>query len=232
MLNQQILTPRPTAHAERGLSNVFSFPRSGVAQPVRHLAGGQTLFHEGDPSKWLYEVVGGMLKLSKVTSDGRMLIVDFLVPGDLASLSDVDHYRCTAQAIGETVVRALPRALLESTDGRDMQMMQRLLRHACRREEALHEQLLLLCMRHPHQRIAAFLLALAQRQAPDAPVCDGSHVALPMTRRDIADHLALAQETLSRVMRRLREQGLIAVHHCHDVELLDVDRLTDLITEE
>lgn len=232
MLNQQILPARPRAHAERGLSNVFSFPRSGLAQPVRHLAAGQALFHEGDPSNWLYEVVGGMLKLSKVTSDGRMLIVDFLVPGDLASLSDVDHYRCTAQAIGETTVCALPRSLLESTNGSDMQMMQRLLRHACRREEALHEQLLLMCMRHPHQRIAAFLLAMAERQSPDMTVCDGSHVALPMTRRDIADHLALAQETLSRVMRRLREQGLIAVHHCHDIELRDIDGLADLIAED
>src|SRR3546814_4013 len=188
------------------ISNMLSFSQPGAVRPVRGLRHVQALFHEGDQNGWVYEVVSGMLKLSKVTSDGRMLIVDVLVAGDIASLSDIDVYGCTAQAVGETLVRVFPRSILNSVPSQDVALMQRLLKLACRREEVLHQQLLLLSLRHPHQRIAAFLIMMLARQVGEHNLVNGSRIALPMARRDIADHLVLAPETLSRVMRRLREQ--------------------------
>src|SRR3546814_17476888 len=111
-------------------SNILSFSQPGAVHPVRRLGHGKALFHEGDQNGWLYEVVSGMLKLSKVTSDGRMLIVDFLLPGDVASLSDIDVYGCTAQAAGETSVRIFPRSILESARAQDHGLMHRLLKLA------------------------------------------------------------------------------------------------------
>jgi hypothetical protein len=98
VLNQQLGATRSATHAGISVSNILSFPQGGITQAARRLEPGQILSHEGVSSGWFYEVVSGMLKLSKVTSDGRILIVVFLLPGDVASLSDIDVYGCTAQA--------------------------------------------------------------------------------------------------------------------------------------
>ena len=48
-----------------------------------------------------------------------------------------------------------------------------------------------------------------------------------MSRTDIANYLRLAAETVSRVMRRFQQDGLIRVNR-RDVELLDLERLEAL----
>src|SRR3546814_13791815 len=59
--------------AARRSSNILSVSQPGAVHPVRRLGHGKALFHEGDQNGWFYEVVSGMLKLSKVTSDGRKI---------------------------------------------------------------------------------------------------------------------------------------------------------------
>ncbi len=57
-------------------------------------------------------------------------------------------------------------------------------------------------------RVAAFLLELALRtgrQVDDTITCE-----IPLTRGDIADYLLLNADTLSRIMTRLRSQGMLA----------------------
>ena len=61
------------------------------------------------------------------------------------------------------------------------------------------------------ERIAAFLLEMAAR-APGAG--RGGRVELPMTRADIADHLGLTIETVSRNMARLCRDGTIEAGAC------------------
>src|SRR3546814_15105371 len=77
---------------------------------------------------------------------------------------------------------------------------------ACRREEVLHQQLLLLSLRHPHQRIAAFLIMMLARQVGEHNLVNGSRIALPMARRDIADPLVLAPATLRSDERRVGKE--------------------------
>ncbi|PSD25733.1 hypothetical protein C7E18_19520, partial [Stenotrophomonas maltophilia] len=54
---------------------------------------------------------------------------------------------------------------------------------------------------------------------------DGLRVSLPMGRGDIADHLGLTMERISRTFTKLRQQGLIALPHLNVVEILDEDGL-------
>jgi len=53
-------------------------------------------------------------------------------------------------------------------------------------------------------------------------------VTLPMGRSDIADHLGLTMETVSRTFTKLRQQGLIALPHLNTVEILDEAALREL----
>jgi CRP/FNR family transcriptional regulator len=79
---------------------------------------------------------------------------------------------------------------------------------------------------HPaDERLAAFLLELSERFA--ARGFSASTFNLTMSRVDIANYLRLAAETVSRVLRRLQEQGLIRIDG-RAVELIDLPQLRQL----
>jgi CRP/FNR family transcriptional regulator len=75
------------------------------------------------------------------------------------------------------------------------------------------------------ERLAAFLLGLSRRYARRGLV---PHlVTLPMPRRDIASHLRLATETISRLFARFQDEGIVAVKR-REVEILDFNALLKL----
>jgi CRP/FNR family transcriptional regulator len=55
-----------------------------------------------------------------------------------------------------------------------------------------------------------------------------TEVDIVMSRTDIADHLGLTIETVSRAFTKLRRQGIIALPHPQRLEILDVDALREL----
>jgi CRP/FNR family transcriptional regulator len=78
------------------------------------------------------------------------------------------------------------------------------------------------------QRLAAFLLSLSRRYA--ARGYSPRRFSLRMTRGDIASYLGLTLETVSRLMSRFQKGGLIMAR-LRDVELVDINRLRDLVGE-
>ena len=72
------------------------------------------------------------------------------------------------------------------------------------------------------ERMAAFILDVAERQGVD------DAVILPMQRADIADYLGLTFETVSRILRKLKEQGIIRVPSVKQIEIVQADALKAL----
>jgi CRP-like cAMP-binding protein len=70
------------------------------------------------------------------------------------------------------------------------------------------------------ERVAAFLLLLAERLSSD-----GALVNVPMNRQDIADYLSLTMETVSRTISRLKATRIISVPNLHQLELRNSDAL-------
>ena len=96
-------------------------------------------------------------------------------------------------------------------------------------QTALSEQqdlLLTLACRTPPERIASFLLRIARKGQTDS-VLEGT-VVLPMTRVQIADHLGLAPETVSRTFARLAADGLLSLPRPSRVVLHDPGALRAL----
>jgi CRP/FNR family transcriptional regulator, anaerobic regulatory protein len=68
------------------------------------------------------------------------------------------------------------------------------------------------------QRMAAFLVSLSRRFA--ARGFSATRLRLTMSRTDMANYLRLASETVSRVLRRFQDDGLIAVDR-RELEIRD-----------
>jgi CRP-like cAMP-binding protein len=72
------------------------------------------------------------------------------------------------------------------------------------------------------ERLASFLLAMAERQG------DGDRISLPMTRTDIADHLGLSTETVSRTFTEIKTEGFIRLVGLDGVTVRNRAALEDL----
>lgn len=196
------------------IPSVEGVPRPADPLPTdarpRRLAPGEAAFVEGDPAERVYEVVEGVVRLCRLLPDGRRAIVGFAWPGDLLGLDPGRRHRCTAEAVAASSLRSCPRTALEATAGRSAELRGRIADQVWRDLEAAQARLVQLGRMSALERVASFLLVLARRgRRAGHPAA--ARFDLPMGRLDLADHLGLTVETVSRAMTRLRRDGLIAL---------------------
>jgi CRP-like cAMP-binding protein len=82
--------------------------------------------------------------------------------------------------------------------------------------QTAYQRMLLLTQKSADERVAWFLLELAERSQTK----DGA-LHLPMSRTDIADYLGMVIETVSRALSRLKRAGTIVMQTVNDVRLVD-----------
>ena len=147
---------------------------------------GEEVFAEGDAAEFFYKVVSGTVRTAKLLSDGRRQIDAFHLPGDIFGLEKGEDHRFTAEAVDNVVVEAFRKSrlsgLLHDNPAFGDQVMSSMLASL----ERAHEHMVLLGRKTAQEKIATFLLDMAERISDD-----DEHFDLPMLRNDIADHLGL-----------------------------------------
>jgi len=170
---------------------------------ARRVAKDEEIFAEGDRAAYFYKVVSGAVRTFKLLSDGRRQIDAFHLPGDIFGLESGEEHRFSAEALGDVTIIAYRRCSLEVLATRDQSFANQVIASVMRSLERAQDHMLLLGRKHALEKIATFLLVLSERLAEDG------HVDLPMSRIDIADHLGLTIETVSRSLTQLERQGVI-----------------------
>ena len=210
--------------APRDLSDTFD-RSTGIGITVT-AAPGQTIVLEGDPIEGWFRIASGAVRLSKSTPDGRRQVIDFLSAGESFGIASERHYGYSVEAIARTTLVRYARARLEAAIEAQPELARRLFGIACAELQRARQHLLLLGRKSADEKIASFLLTLAERLGARGAARDV--VRLPMSRQDMADYLGLTIETVSRTLTRLRHQGLIALPTPQRVVLLRPDRLRGL----
>lgn len=185
---------------------------------------GQTIVLEGDPCSHGFRVLSGAVRLYKGTADGRRQLIDLLVAGDCFGLLGA-HHTCSVEAITHTTLSKTPRAALAAAVRVQPGLSDRLIEHAAAELARAYEHMLLLGRKNAHEKVASLLLELARRIGANVT---RPSFRIPISRQEMADHLGLTIETVSRTMTRLKEDGLIALPTPQDVVLLRPDDLTML----
>ncbi len=183
--------------------------RLGALAEVVALTGGAVLTREGDPAPYVFNITSGSLRVYKLLPDGRRQITGFLFAGDFLGLAIEEFYVFSAEAMEPTTVcrfRKVPfRALVESSPPLEHTLLHRTSHELA----AAQNQMLLLGRKTAIERLASFLLDLPGHD-PARPTAPG-HVRLPMKRGEIADYLGLTIETVSRILTRMKAQGMISM---------------------
>lgn len=175
-------------------------------EPWRPLQQGDHLVRNGDPFENLFFVHSGMLKAYRDDEDGREQVLDFFVPGELVGFSAINAGRYVADyaALTTSICDAIPYPVFIQLCGKIDGLFPRIMRLMSRN---LVRQQILAAKNSAEERVAAFLLNLSLRLGHRGnPLLA---FRLPMPRRDIANHLRLSGETVSRIFTRLAREDLL-----------------------
>ncbi len=203
-------------------------PATMLAATRVRVRKGDTLVRSGEAFTALYAVRTGTCKSVLVTPDGQEQIVDCHIAGDIVGTDGIGAgvHDCAIVALEDSELCVLPFDHLESiarTSKEFQHNLHALLAREIRRERKV---MLMLGTMRAEQRLAAFLLDLADRYA--ARGYSATEVVLRMTREDIGRHLGMKLETVSRLFSRFDQEGVIRVHG-REIKLIDRGALKQLV---
>ncbi len=171
----------------------------------RRFEADEEIYAEGDRVVHFYKVVSGAVRTYRLLSDGRRQIDGFHLPGDIFGLEAGAARRTGADALVDTTLAAFRRSDRDALTGGAGALAQEVVAAMLRALERAQDQMMLLGRKTARERVASFLLGLAERAGTDGTI------VLPMSRTDIADHLGLTIESVSRTLTQLERDGVIAL---------------------
>jgi CRP/FNR family transcriptional regulator, nitrogen fixation regulation protein len=169
----------------------------------------EAVFYQDGLVRFYYRILSGCVRLVKLMEDGRRQVGEFLLPGDLFGFDDLDTHDFGAEAVCHVVLRRYPRSMVEALADCQLVLARQLRNMTSVSLRTAHSRLMLLGRKTATERVASFLLEMAER----LPEQNNRVVDLPMTRSDVADHLGLSLETVCRILAQFRRDGTIAVEH-------------------
>jgi CRP-like cAMP-binding protein len=185
----------------------------------------QRLSLDAGPDEAFYLVRRGVFFVKTATPLGRSQILSMLFPGDLIwprALPSIQHAGLIAASAGAEVLRLRSAAVMPLADadpGIATFIADRMVDLAAR----MAERGIMIAGLTGERRVAALLADLGDRIG--TPLGAGVAFDMPLTRADIADHLALNSDTVSRIFSRLRAGGVISTTGRHRLFCRDIDAL-------
>ena len=194
----------------------------------RKIKRGEAIFLNGDKFTHLFAVRIGFFKTCLISEDGRDQVTGFQMAGEIIGLDGIvnDHHTCDAVALEDAEICAIPFAQIEDLS-REVNVLQRHVHKIMSREIVRdHGVMLLLGSMRAEERLAAFLLNLAQRLHVRG--FSKSELILRMTREEIGSYLGLKLETISRTFSKFVEEGLVDVKQRH-IHIRNTEALRDIV---
>lgn len=179
---------------------------------------GTEIYGEKEPADYVYQVKVGAVRSYKLLSDGRRQIGAFHLVEDIFGLENGNEHRFTTEAIVDTTVRMIKRRSLELMAESDVVVARNLLSMTTNNLQHAEDHMLLLGRKTSLERVATFLTEMDKR------LTAAGVMALPMSRRDVADYLGLTLETVSRALSRLHELGILGFIGTNQRQIVLLDR--------
>lgn len=190
------------------------------SQPLRFQRK-QTLYHNGDPAQSIFRVREGLIRITRMTPEGRILTVRHVMPGDFfGEEAFMDSRREEmAEALTPAQVDAIDPKLINHHDLMTITQslsiqMQRLMDYEYHLQTG-----------DLRQRVARYLLKLSE--TPLAAEDDSGRIVVSATHELIAEGTASTRESVSKIITELRSEGLIESGY-RSIVLLQADELDEI----
>lgn len=207
-------TPQTVAAMElfRDLSTSALETVAAAAQ-MRRLPKDTLVFSQGDNGVRAHAVVEGGVRIAQSGGDGAQVVVRFIGPGEMfgtVSLFTDGRYPADAVALVETLEASWSEAELLDLMNHYPQIAINVIRIIGKRLQEVQNRVRELATQRAERRVAHAVLRLA-RQAGHNTV-DGTAIAFPLRRKDVADIAGTTLHTASRILTGWEKAGLLVSH--------------------
>ena len=201
---------------------------SDVYRRRRSFAAGRDMIHQGQADQTAYIVASGWACSYKLLPGGTLQIVDVQIPGDFLGLRSVlfrtaDH---NVEPITRVQASEVKEQDLLAAFTQTPRLATAVLWAASRDEAMVVEHLVGLGRRNASERMAHFLLELGARLKL-VGLADRKGFSCPLSQYQLADALGLSAVHVNRVLRELREEGLLTFQK-GKVQFLNYEALVEL----
>ena len=202
---------------------------AGYKSGDREFRAGQDLFSLGDPCDSIYNLVSGWVFRYNLLEDGRRQILDFVLPGAVLGFHPARGAMATfgAQALTDVVACVIPHKALEPLAMKHPKIGLRLAWLVSRERSLAFDHLTSVGRHSARERVAHLLLELFLRYRAQWPGNRIEEMNLPLTQEHIGDATGLTFVHVNRVLRDLREDGIVEFHY-RRLRILDPDKLVDV----
>lgn len=209
MLDSPAIDLIASARLFHGLDQAALHTIGALAFP-RKASAGQTLFFQDDPADSLWILLQGRVRLVQLTPDGQQVVLRFVTPGELLggiALFGEKRYPATAHVVeaatalgwdGRAMSDLLPRYPILALNA--MQLL-------AGRVQELQDRNRELSTERVERRLARALLRLVQQAG--RRVNGGVLIDLPLSRQDLGEMNGTTLYTVSRILSRWQERGLV-----------------------
>ena len=188
----------------------------------------EAIFSEGDPSEWLYIVKKGKVKITKLSHDGKEIILEIISPmdffGGIAVLRGFP-YPANAVAMEDTEVAKMSRRNLMSILDRFPSLMYCMATNIGDRIKGSHETLKSIALEKVEARIASLLVKLSDKAGEKTT--EGMAINMKLTKQYIAEMVGTTVETSIRTMSKLSKAGLVS-SKAGRIVIRDLEKLKSL----
>ena len=201
--------------------NTICFPRGLTRDEISELSAlinvrktlrrGDSICRQGSQFRGIFAIKSGVAKLIADDRFGNEHILRVLLPGELLGFDGLyDHkYHCSAVALDRLSYCELSANSMNDLFQNHPTLTRELFRHSSEKIKQDRE-LIVLSTRSAEEKMAFFLIDLSDRMKKRG--FSSAEFTLSLTRQEIGDHLGLAMETVSRLLKKFQQQGLIVVN--------------------
>lgn len=174
---------------------------------LRWLGAKKTLYNQGQPGSSVFVLIEGSMKLVRRTGGAREHVVRLIRPGEVLAetvLFSSDGYPATAVALENSRLLEVDARQFAVSLRENPLLAWNVMERLGKRIEELQAQTELLATHTAEQKVAAYLVRRYRALSPSDAV-----VTRSCRRSDLASLLALAPETLCRVITEFKRRGWI-----------------------
>lgn len=185
---------------------------------------GRLIFSEGDEAEGFYVVISGRVKVFKLSPEGKEQILHIFGPGDPFGEVPVfagQEFPAGAEAMEQTRLFFFPRKAFVDLIRKHPDLALGMLAILSRRLKRFTVLIEDLSLKEVPGRLAAYLVHLSARSGGE------QEFRLDVSKAQLASLLGTIPETLSRILRKMKDQGLIDLDGAR-IRIRDPEELQDL----
>jgi CRP-like cAMP-binding protein len=182
----------------------------------------ETLFTEGQDTKGLYLLLDGKIKLIRISSKGQEQILHFVFPGQSfaeGALFDDEKYPATARTVSDSSLLFIPKAGFCGMLETNHQLASNLFSHLSRRLRFMARKVEELTLLNATSRVCRHLITLWDKES--------NQIVFPVTMKHTAQSLGMVVETFSRVLHKLKKNGVVGNVAPGVLQVMDPEALED-----